>query len=86
MTAPDPQDDRRQIQTMADRLQFAHVGIAPARPSEFTDYIRNWLDQGHHGEMAWLAEHVEKRVDPTELMPGARSIIVVADRYPAPDT
>ena len=59
------------------------VGVAPALPVDHADQLAKWLADGKHGEMAYLAEHTAQRLDPRVLVPGAQSIIVVADRYHA---
>ena len=69
------------IQAISDELGFAGVGIAPAAASAYPAELRSWLDAGQHGSMSYLAEHFEKRVDPAVLLPGARALICVADRY-----
>lgn len=60
---------------------FALAGIAEARPSDHADAFRRWIGRGEHGPMGYLAEDVERRLDPGALVPGARSVICVADRY-----
>ncbi|MCH2132925.1 MAG: tRNA epoxyqueuosine(34) reductase QueG [Phycisphaerales bacterium] len=60
---------------------FVAAGVVPARRSPTAAQFQEWLAEGRHGEMHWMAEHVDVRVDPRELVPGARSVIVVADRY-----
>lgn len=60
---------------------FAAAGVASAQGSRYGDALRAWLAQGQHGEMHWLEEHVEVRMDPRVLLPGAQSVVVVADRY-----
>jgi len=60
---------------------FAAWGIADAAPIGRPDALREWLAAGKHGEMAWLAEHESMLCDPATLVPGAKSIICVADRY-----
>lgn len=47
--------------------------------------LKEWLARGYHGEMSWMARDVEKRLDPLELFPQARSIVVVALNYYTPD-
>ena len=60
---------------------FALIGASEARPVEHADFFRAWIKAGRHGEMAYLAKHMELRLDPGKLLPGARSVISVADPY-----
>ncbi len=60
---------------------FALVGICDARPIDRAGAFEAWIDAGHHGDMGYLAEHRRERSDPRLFVPGARSIICVADRY-----
>ena len=60
---------------------FALAGIAPAMPSARAAEYRAWIDAARHGGMSYLAESVEARLDPRVLLPGARSVVCVADRY-----
>ncbi len=62
-------------------LGFALAGVAPAGPTRYEDEFREWLASGRHGEMHYLAEHLAERLDPARILPGARSVICVADRY-----
>jgi epoxyqueuosine reductase len=69
------------VQRMAGDLGFALVGIAPAQPSEHSDFVKQWLASGSHGQMSYLAENLAVRMDPRQLLPGAQSVICVADLY-----
>ena len=60
---------------------FALVGVCDARPIDRPDLFEAWLQAGHGGEMDWLAAHLAQRIDPTVMVPGARSVVCVADRY-----
>ena len=60
---------------------FCLHGIAAAEPAERAGYVRAWLAAGQHGEMRYLAEHAELRLDVGAMMPGVRSVLVVADAY-----
>lgn len=62
-------------------LGFAAVGVARLERSSREDLIREWVAAGRHGPMEWFREQLEARLDPTTMLPGARSVIVVADRY-----
>jgi epoxyqueuosine reductase len=65
-------------------LGFDLVGIAPAQPSQYREYFRQWLDDGQAGTMAYLAARFEERTDPSVYLPGAQSVICVALNYFAP--
>src|SRR6188768_646020 len=71
------------VHRLASKHGFSMVGIAPAAPVDHADVLQQWLADGKQGEMTYLAEHTAQRLDPRVLVPGAQSIIVVADRYPA---
>ena len=70
-----------EIKQRARDLGFDLVGIAPAVPSAFKAEYRAWLNAGYHGEMHYLARDPERRLDPSRLLPGARSIVVVGMNY-----
>jgi len=76
----DTQHTRSVLQRCHD-LGFALAGIAPALPTVYERELRDWLAAGSHGEMKYLAEHRRQRLDPRQLVPGACSVICVADRY-----
>ena len=64
---------------------FQKVGIVRAEPlAEEAARLKEWLTRGYHGEMSWMARGVEKRLNPLELFPPARSIVVVALNYYTP--
>ena len=60
---------------------FALVGACEARPIDRPDLFEAWLQAGHGGEMDWLAARLAERMDPRVMVPGARSVVCVADRY-----
>lgn len=64
---------------------FNKVGIVGAESLEDEGRrLKQWLARGHHGEMRWMARDVHKRLDPREIFPQARSVIVVALNYFTP--
>ena len=74
------------IKERALREGFHKVGIVDAEPLDHEQSrLQEWLARGYHGEMAWMARDVEKRLDPRRLFPPARSIVVVALNYYTPD-
>jgi len=74
--------DTHDIKHHATELGFALCGICDAQPTDFAEHFRGWLTDGKHGEMDWLARNVDVRLDPGQLVEGAKSIIVVADVLP----
>ena len=71
------------IKAEAHRLGFFACGIAKAEPvDEMTaNQFRQWIESGGYADMDYMARNMEKRLNPTLLMPGAKSIISVALSY-----
>ncbi len=77
------------IKQYARALGFELVGIAPAQSPPHAESFLLWLAQGYAGAMDYLQRTAHLRVDPSELLPNARSAVVVGLNYaPAelPDT
>lgn len=68
-------------QSLASDQGFALCGIASAEQSEYAEQLSQWLGEGKHGSMGYLAEHAAIRVDPGKLVEGAARVIVCADAY-----
>ena len=78
--------DKQSIKERALAEGFHKVGIVSAEPlAQEAPRLIEWLVRSYHGEMSWMARDVEKRLDPRELFPEARSIVVVALNYYTPD-
>jgi len=77
-----PHDISAWIKARALELGFSACGIAEAEYLE-DDAIRlgQWLSRGFHGTMDYMARNTDKRTDPRQLLPGARSVIVVLLNY-----
>jgi epoxyqueuosine reductase len=70
------------VKLKAYELGFDLCGIAPSRPlKERESIIRDWCSSGMNGEMKYLANGIEKRIDPDYLVPGAKSVIVTGLGY-----
>ncbi|MDA2928545.1 tRNA epoxyqueuosine(34) reductase QueG [Acidobacteria bacterium AH-259-O06] len=70
----------QKIKDKARTLGFDAVGIAPVSPMP-GDYLQIWLDRQYQGKMAYMDRNSEKRVDPTKVLPNARSIVSLALNY-----
>jgi epoxyqueuosine reductase len=74
------------IKTTAHRLGFDHCGIAKAQPLEDdARRLEKWLSKGMHGVMQYMENHFDMRIDPSKLVPGAKSVITLMKNY-YPDT
>src|ERR1700682_6096500 len=68
-------------------LKFAHTGgfdaclVAACAPPLHADEFASWLKEGAAGEMHYMKRGEEKRRDPQKVLPGARSIVVLALNY-----
>ena len=70
------------IKAKSTELGFSACGISQAkRLNEDSDRLTDWLAAGYHGTMAYMANHFEKRVNPAELVEGARSVVSVLLNY-----
>jgi len=67
---------------LAHQFGFNYCGIAAAMPlDDDARRLEQWLQQGMHGQMYYMEKHFDLRVNPTKLMPGARSVITVLKNY-----
>ncbi|MFK7933958.1 MAG: tRNA epoxyqueuosine(34) reductase QueG [Saprospiraceae bacterium] len=70
------------LKTEATRIGFSYVGISKAeRMDAEAKRLEEWLNQGYQGKMQYLENHFEKRVDPTLLVPGAKSVVTLLYNY-----
>jgi epoxyqueuosine reductase len=61
---------------------FAYIGISKAEKMEpEAKRLAKWLEQGMHGKMSYMENHFDMRVDPTLLVPGAKSVISLMYNY-----
>lgn len=69
------------IRARAGELGFGLVGFAPADPLEGAAFYARWVALGYAGKMGYLERNVEKRADPRQVLPGARSVVCVGMQY-----
>ena len=78
----DKKEITRLIKTQAKELGFMGIAIAKA---EYMDVeakrLEKWLNQNYHGEMSYMENHFDKRLDPTLLVPGSKSVISLMYNY-----
>lgn len=71
----------RDVLAQCRDLGFALAGVADASPGRWAREFKAWLAAGKQGSMAYLERNAEERLDPGRVLPGARSVVMVADRY-----
>ena len=75
-----------QIQAWALELGFSQIGVTGVDLSSAEAGLLQWLADGFHGEMAYMATHGLKRARPAELVPGTVSVITARMDYLPADT
>ncbi len=73
------------VKRLAFEQGFERCGIAAPGPIERGEYLRAWLATGRAGSMGYLHRRISSRLDPRELLAGARAVIVVALQYHQPE-
>ena len=75
------------VKQIAKELGFDFCGISKAQFLEKeAPRLEGWLKQKAHGKMSYMENHFDKRLDPTKLVPGAKSVIsLLYNYYPEKD-
>ncbi len=70
------------VKRLAKEQGFMACGISKADfLEEEASGLEQWLKHGYHGDMKWMENHFDERLDPRKLMPGAKSVISVLLNY-----
>jgi epoxyqueuosine reductase len=77
----DPSSLLQQVRAAARALGFSQIGVAGVDLSSAEPGLAAWLDNGFHGEMAYMQAHGLKRARPAELVPGTVSVITARMDY-----
>ncbi|MGI8604366.1 MAG: tRNA epoxyqueuosine(34) reductase QueG [Verrucomicrobiales bacterium] len=72
---------RGRIRQKAQEIGFDDCRFARLAPPTHGREFQSWIEDGCQGDMQWMARGMEKRLDPQKVLPGARTIIVVALNY-----
>jgi len=80
------QDLKQIIKDKSRQLGFILAGVTTPEPPPHYSTFENWLAQGHHGTMEYLASERSRtrRADPRQILPECKSILVLATPYPPP--
>ena len=70
------------VKQLAAELGFNFCGIAKAtKLDDDARRLESWLNKGMHGSMHYMERYFDMRIDPTKLVPGARSVITLLLNY-----
>lgn len=73
---------KKNIKNEAKRLGFDFCGFSKAEYlEEEAPRLEQWLKKGMHGQMEYMENHFDKRLDPRLLVPGAKTIISLLQNY-----
>lgn len=76
----------RLVRELAEKYGFLHCSIAKAEPLDReAERLEKWLKEQRHGTMDYMERHFDLRIDPTKLVPGAKSVVVLAFNYYHPE-
>jgi epoxyqueuosine reductase len=71
----------QEIKSWGIELGFQQVAITDINLDDYKGHFNSWLDNGYHGEMAYMANNKEKRCDPSKLLEGTCRVICVRMDY-----
>jgi len=72
---------KRNIVSIAHQLGFDDCRVSRAREATHAEEYKKWIADGCAGDMAWMGKNIDRRVNPTEVVPGACSVISLALNY-----
>jgi epoxyqueuosine reductase len=75
---------KERLRQAAIEAGFDLCGVARAGPAPHAGALTAWLQQGNHASMEWMQRTADLRCDPAKLLPGARSVVVLATNYYRP--
>ena len=75
-------DQKEFISALAEKHGFLASGFARAEKLHETEsQLTDWLEKGFHGKMAYMENHFQKRLNPSLLVEGAKTVICFAYNY-----
>lgn len=78
-------DPKAALREQALCLGFDAFGVAPVDPHLRREYYLRWITDGQHGDMAWMTRNNDRRLQPSAILPEARSIVVCGQYYWQPE-
>ncbi len=82
MAVQDPEIQKEFISALAEKHGFLACGFARSEKlSETEPNLQDWLNKGYHGKMEYMENHFQKRLDPSLLVEGSKTVICFAYNY-----
>lgn len=72
---------RQALALAARQLGFSGCRVARAVETPYADEYRRWIAGGNHASMQWMERQMEKRLNPSLVLEGARSIVILSYDY-----
>ncbi len=69
------------MRELSEKHGFDRCAVAPVEELPAALRLEEWLARGMHGSMQWMARNTRRRSDPRQVLPGARSVVMVAMNY-----
>jgi epoxyqueuosine reductase len=70
------------VKSLAAEHGFDYCGIAKVQVlDDDARRLESWLSKGMHGSMQYMENHFDLRIDPSKLVPGAKSVITLLLNY-----
>ena len=76
-----PAEMKTFIRHLAHKQGFAMCRFAKADQAPHAAQYMTWLKTGRHGEMGWLNREPDRRTNPTRVLTGAKTVVVLAANY-----
>jgi epoxyqueuosine reductase len=70
-----------QVKVCAAQAGFDVCGVSPVAAFPELDFLKRWIERGHHGEMQYMARTAERRADVRAVMPTAAAVIMLGTVY-----
>lgn len=76
-----PEQNKASIKFIAKSLGFSDCKVAAVKPATHSGRYREWIEAGCAGDMGWMEKNVERRLNPAEVLEGAKSMVCLALNY-----
>ncbi len=79
---PNALNNSQRIKQLSHQVGFTFCGISKsAFLEEEAPRLENWLNNGYHGKMKYMENHFDMRLDPSKLVPGAKTVVSLMYNY-----